>query len=163
MVCTGRILRNEKTAKIKEPSGAGVFFTCAVTVAVIMAAVFVKLRIRPFGPNAFLRGDALHQYLSYFTALQRKLKGDGSLLYDFSGGLGFNFLPVYAYYLASPVNFLIALFPEGNAADFIGYLIFIKVCVSGGIFSVYLFGKRGGDALLPVIFGVMYATGNFPV
>ena len=163
MVYTGRILRNKKTAKIKESSGAGVFFTCAVTVAVIMAAVFVKLRIRPFGPNAFLRGDALHQYLSYFTALQRKLKGDGSLLYDFSGGLGFNFLPVYAYYLASPVNFLIAIFPEGNAADFIGYLIFIKVCVSGGIFSVYLFGKRGGDALLPVIFGVMYATGNFLV
>ena len=55
--------------------------------------------------------DSYHQYVPFFSEFHDKIWHGESFLYSWHGSLGFNFIAVQAYYLASPLNFLIALFP----------------------------------------------------
>ena len=78
---------------------------------VIMIVIFAERRIFPFGQESFLRTDMYHQYAPFFSEFQHKLRTGGSLLYSWDVGMGVNFAALYAYYLASPLNWLIILCP----------------------------------------------------
>ena len=85
--------------------------------ALTIALAFAVNQVFPFGDHGVLIIDSLHQYLPFFTEFHEKLEQGSSLRYSFGGGLGFNFWATYAYYLASPLNFLIVLFPKRNMMD----------------------------------------------
>ena len=53
-----------------------------------------------------------HQYAPFFSEFQHKLRTGGSLLYSWDVGMGVNFAALYAYYLASPLNWLVILCPK---------------------------------------------------
>ena len=76
---------------------------------VIMVIIFAQRGIFPFGDESFLRTDMYHQYAPFFAEFRHKLADGGSLLYSWDVGMGVNFAALYAYYLASPLNWLILL------------------------------------------------------
>ena len=78
----------------------------------ILEGIAIAEKIQPFGSGSFLIVDALHQYLPFFADYQEKLKHMDSMFYSFHAGLGYNFLGLWAYYLASPLNLVIALVPK---------------------------------------------------
>ena len=129
--------------------------------ALIALAGYVLIRVWPFGDGTVLIIDSLHQYLPFYTELHEKLRAGESLLYDFSAGFGYNFWATISYYMASPLNILIALVPTANVADFMDYMILLKIGMCGGIFSWYLWKRRPEGIFLPVVFGTMYAMSNF--
>ena len=47
-----------------------------------------------------------------FPSFTHKLRTGGSLLYSWDIGMGVNFAALYAYYLASPLNWLVMLCPQ---------------------------------------------------
>ena len=55
-----------------------------------------------------------HQYAPFFSEFQYKLTHGGSLLYSWDIGMGVNFSALYAYYLASPFNWLLVLCPKAK-------------------------------------------------
>ena len=144
------------------PKG-GVFYLLAgmLLSALIMLIGFAVLGVWPFGDGTILKVDCLHQYLPFFTDFQRKIRSGDSLFYSFSGGLGYDFWSTYAYYLASPLNWLMALIPTSHVCDFMDFTIVLKVSACGGIFSWYLHRRNPSAPFLPVVFGTMYAMGNF--
>ena len=75
----------------------------------LLEGIAIAEKIQPFGSESFLIVDALHQYLPFFADYQEKLKSMDSMFYSFHAGLGYNFLGLWAYYLASPLNLVIAL------------------------------------------------------
>ena len=79
--------------------------------AVIMAASFAVIKVWPAGDHYALIIDSIHQYLPFYTDFRNKLAEGSSLLYSWSGGLGYNFWSTYAYYLAAPSNFLLYFVP----------------------------------------------------
>ena len=85
---------------------------------VIMIIIFIQREIFPFGENSFLRTDMYHQYAPFFSEFHHKLRTGGSLLYSWDVGGGVNFAALYAYYLASPVNWLIILCPKAYIIEF---------------------------------------------
>ena len=91
----------------------------------IMILIFVQRQIFPFGDNSFLRTDMYHQYAPFFSEFQYKLKHGQSLLYSWDIGMGVNFSALYAYYLASPLNWLIVLCPKSLVIEFMTYMIVI--------------------------------------
>ncbi|MCD7746151.1 MAG: YfhO family protein [Lachnospiraceae bacterium] len=150
---------------------------------------FALMGVWPFGDKTLLIIDSLHQYLPFYTDFHEKLVSGDSLLYSFSGGLGYNFWSTYAYYMASPLNFLMVLIPTANVCDFMDLMILLKIALCGGCFSWYMY-KRGSernelperspDAMgsvngecglrpgaaqgaLPCVFGMMYALSNFVI
>ena len=119
--------------------------------------------VYPFGDHGVLIIDSLHQYLPFFTEFHEKLVNNESFLYSMGGGLGINFWATIAYYLASPMNFLLVLFPKRNMMDVMALFIVLKLGLCGCTFSWYLAYKEKGKSYFPVLFGTMYALSSFMI
>ena len=104
----------------------------------ISLVLFAIYGIYPFGSITFLRKDMYHQYLPFMTEFYHKIKSGDSLYYSWNAGLGANFTALYVYYLASPLNWLVILFPESHILEFMSYLVLIKTGFMGVTFSYYL-------------------------
>lgn len=103
--------------------------------AVVVAVSFAVNLVYPFGDHGVLIIDSLHQYLPFFTEFHEKLVNNESFLYSMGGGLGINFWATIAYYLASPMNFLLVLFPKRNMMDVMALFIVLKLGICGCTFS----------------------------
>lgn len=138
------------------------FFAAGFFLSVLVAGIgFACLGVWPFGDKTVLIIDSLHQYLPFYTDLQDKLSGGESLFFSFSGGLGYNFWSTLAYYMASPLNLLLAFVPKANVCDFMDFIILFKIGFCGGYFSWYLHKRDEQRKYLPVAFGMAYALSNF--
>ena len=72
----------------------------------LLAVGFVLQQVHPFGDRQILVTDFWHQYYPFLRLLHEKLRSGGSLLYTWDSGMGTNFLSIFAYYAASPLNLL---------------------------------------------------------
>lgn len=74
--------------------------------------------------------------------------------------MGVNFSAIYAYYLASPINFLIGIIaPGGNVLLLIDALIIIKTGLCGFTMAYYL-SKRFNKKTLSVVVAGLFM--HFP-
>lgn len=136
--------------------------------SVIICACF---GIYPFGENCILHVDMYHQYCPFFMELQEKLTTGGSLLYSWNLGLGSDFISLFAYYLASPLNWLLILCPKGLVIEFMTIAVIIKIALGGLFFFLYLkehfqlVGKDGcfhaQTVLAALVFSTMYAFSGY--
>jgi uncharacterized membrane protein YfhO len=128
---------------------------------IIMFIVIIGKSIYPFGSNCFLRTDMYHQYLPFMCEFHRKLVRGGSLDFSWTIGLGSNFSALYAYYLASPVNWLCALCPTHALIEFMTVLIVIKIGLCGASCCYYL--SKHFDVINDsmVMFSLFYSLSGF--
>lgn len=130
---------------------------------VILAIGYAALLVFPFGNRHMLTVDLFHQYAPFFSLFREKLLTGGSLFYAPTIGLGTNFYALFAYYLASPLNFLLLLFPAHCLTEAIFLITLIKIGLSGLTFFLYLrtsFRRRGA---LAVAFSSFYALSGFVI
>ena len=132
---------------------------------VIALAVFclgyVFLGVYPIGNKSILMVDLHHQYAPLLSELRHMLLEGGDLSYNFHIGMGSSFLPAYAYYLSSPLNLLLVLFPENHLTEAILLITLIKFALTAAFFTAlaqYLTKKRTASM---VAVGVMYALSGF--
>ncbi len=97
----------------------------------------------PFGDKCVLHVDMYHQYCPFFTEFLDKLQSGDSLLYSFNVGLGSDFVALYAYYLASPLNWLLIIWPSAYVIEFMTLVIVLKVAGCGLTMFYYLKGHFG--------------------
>ncbi len=128
---------------------------------VIMLIIFAQRGIFPFGEESFLRTDMYHQYAPFFSEFQKKLSTGESLLYSWDVGMGVNFSALYAYYLASPLNWLLILCPADLVIEFMTYMIVLKIGLSGLSMIVYLRKHCGTSDFGTVFFAVFYALSGY--
>lgn len=129
----------------------------------LMEIIAVMMKVEPFGNQSFLIVDALHQYLPFFADYQEKLKTADSLFYSFHGGLGYNFLGLWAYYLSSPMNLIIILFPKTMLNMVLSHLLVIKIALCCFTGAFYFRKKRGKDELSIIAFGMAYGFSSYIV
>ena len=124
-----------------------------------LGMLFVMLisQFEPFGKYAILYSDMYHQYYPFFVEFRRALRSGESLLYSWSVGLGMDYLGLIAYYLASPLNLLSVLVPEGILLEFFSMLIPIRLGLAGLFFAVFLKKHFHQDDLSIAVFGSFYA------
>jgi len=127
----------------------------------LILLIFMLRKIYPFGNSGFLRMDMYHQYAPFFSEFYRKLRSGDSLLYSFNIGLGTNFASLYAYYLSSPLNFLILFIPADNIIEFMTYGMVIKIGLSGAAFTYFLQKHTNTKNLSASFFGIFYAMSAY--
>lgn len=138
---------------------------------VLLIAVCMIYEVEPFGHRSLVIIDGLHQYMPFFSEFQHKLQTGGSLLYSWNGGLGLNFLALWAYYLSSPLNLIIVLFPKTSLNAIVSFLIILKISLSGLAMSIYLHKsptiRRRGTIRswrnVSLIFSLAYALSNYVI
>ena len=94
--------------------------------------------VYPFGPESFLTEDLKYQYIDFFHWYRKVLTGQESLFYSFSTSLGNNAWGLWSYYLASPLNLIILLFPEELLTLAIFVISAVKLGLTGVTTSLYL-------------------------
>lgn len=143
------------------PSGNITFILAFCIPAMIFTALYYLRDIFPFGTNCYLRSDMYHQYAPFFSELWNKLRNGGSLTYSWDIGMGVNFLSLFAYYLASPANWLIALFPQKYIIEVMNALIIIKMSASAVTFSYYISRHFRTKKCTVALFGMFYALSGY--
>lgn len=129
--------------------------------AAIFLAIQFRCKILPFGDLTLLYSDLDSQYVEFMAEYRRMLLGEGSLSWSWHAGLGLNFLAIIAYYLASPFNFLLILFPEDGLPLAVSLITVLKLGCAGASFAWYLQKRFGeGTGLIPV-FAACYALSAY--
>lgn len=129
----------------------------------LMYAIYFAFGVYPFGDESVLVLDLNAQYVYFFGALRRALHGDTSLIYSFSRAMGGEFIGIFAYYLASPLSFIVALFPENMMLDALLVLFTTKCGLCGLTLAVYLDNHKIGTKMSRIIFGILYALCGYGV
>lgn len=138
-----------------------------IALAVLIPAILVYLiyfarSIHPFGDGTVLVLDLNAQYVYFFRALRNIVYDGGSMLYSWSRGLGGEFLGMYAYYLASPLSYLILLFPTSRTQEFLLLLFMIKAGICGGTMGFYLHKHSTNKNKFAVVaFSILYAMSAY--
>ena len=127
----------------------------------ITMIICIDHEVYPFGNRCILHIDMYHQYCPFYTEFQRKLTSGSSLMYSFCIGLGSDFVSLYAYYLASPLNWLIVLCPKEYVIEFMTILVLLKIALCGLTFGYYLKKHFQTNHFAICIFALAYALSGF--
>lgn len=134
---------------------------CFAIPALIMTFMHACVGVWPFGRMTVLTLDLNAQYVFFFEALRDWVYGNGSLLYTFTRSLGGEFLGIYAYYLASPLSFIVALFPKENITEALYLMFIIKTGLCGLTFGLLLKIKNKLKGLHAILFSSAYALAGY--
>lgn len=127
----------------------------------IMMTLFVINGIYPFGSRCFLAADLYHQYMPFFSELMHKIRAGESLSFSFHVGIGSNFLALFVYYLASPLNAFALLVPEQFLIEYITCQIVLKTGLCGLTGCYYLQKHFGTKDRATLWFSLFYALSGF--
>ena len=128
---------------------------------IIIYITFIVMGMWPFGNKAILTLDMDGQYIYFFEQLRDVYTGKESLFYTFERCLGGEFLGYFTYYLASPISFLVVLFPETMITEAVMSMMILKSGLAGLTFSIYLGRTRQKNTVGFTMFSVMYALCSY--
>ena len=126
-----------------------------------MLTAYLCMGIWPVGERSILTVDMHHQYAPLLSWLRSSmLQGDVSL-YSFNVGLGTSVLPMFGYYLASPFNLLLTLFPFSMLNEGLLLITLLKNAMCAFTFALcvqYMYRRRSPVVIFTAI---MYSTMMF--
>ena len=142
----------------------GYLFFAMLVPAILIYLIYLACGLHPFGDGCVLVLDLNGQYVWFFEALRNFVRGDADLLYSFARALGGEFLGIYAYYLASPLSFLLALFPKERMLEGLLTLFMIKGALCGASFGFYMHKTmKKPNKLAIIIFSISYAMCSYAI
>ena len=154
----------EKPSFKSRLSKAGPYITAFCIPVLVMVVVFIERGFWPLGEKCFLRTDMYHQYVPFLQELRFKIANGGSLFYSWNIGGGTNFWTLTAYYLATPTNILLLIWPQGYVIEYATFMIVNKIGLCSLTMAYYLNKKHGNEGLEaypPAFFGTFYALSGY--
>lgn len=133
-------------------------FFIPITILVIL---YIGRGIYPFGNSMYLARDMYHQYAPFFSEFYNKLREGGSLTYSWNIGGGTNFLGLYAYYLASPINWLLVFVKREHLIEVMNIIIILKIAFSSVTFTYYLSKHFKAKNILMVVISIVYGLSSY--
>ncbi len=111
--------------------------------------------------KALIYSDEYHQYFPFFLSFRRSILSGNGLLWNWEVGMGMDFMGMYAYYLASPLNWLSLLIPDAFALQYFTLLMPLKLGFAGLFFAMFLKDVFKKNDFSIAVFGAFYATCAF--
>ncbi len=150
--------------RIKHWISENIWYILAFVLPFVAAiTAFICQGMWPFGDRGITIIDSYHQYVPFFSELQYKWRHFDSLFYSWNGGLGMNFWAVIAYYLASPLNLLLLVFPGSLVMECFSLIYFIKIGLAGLSFACFIRKRYNHYGFSITVFGCCYALSSFVI
>ena len=124
---------------------------------IIMMSIYALIGIYPAGNKTIVNSDMYLQYVGFLGHIKDVLKGEANLFYSFSKSLGGNTVGLFAYYMSSPLNLIIGLFPKAYIAEAIVVITLIKIGLSSLTFTVYLIQSFNKKDINVIMFSLCYS------
>lgn len=137
-----------------------------IAIVIPLTICFVLFKTNDFYPftesgNTILMIDGSGQYIAYFRYFKTLLDKGGSFLYTLSKTFGGDFLSLYAYYLASPLNFLIVFFSYENIPLFMLVVAVIKMALASLCMYLMLRFMNKQVKISYLIFAISYGLCSY--
>ncbi|MCL1789427.1 MAG: YfhO family protein, partial [Oscillospiraceae bacterium] len=129
----------------------------------VMAGAYIYFKVYPFGEKSVLSLDLNAQYVFYFAYMKDALFGAEDILYSWSRNLSGEFVGIIGYYLFSPFNILVWIFPLSHITEGLLLMLMTKIGFIGVTMSVYLSAHRGFRKHTTVLFSIMYALLSYNI
>lgn len=123
--------------------------------SVLILIVFHNANIF-MGEYSVLTSDLNGQYSSYFAYFCDAIRNGNSILYTFSKFLGGDTFSLLGYYMLSPFNIILLLYPADMIATGVLYIIVLKLGTVGLTSYIY-FSRKRGYIFRSLIFSTSYA------
>ena len=134
-------IMKQKLAKLKDPvlREKVIYFALSFALpCLVMGVVFALQKVYPFGDRQIFIIDLRAQYYPMLSDYWHKLREGASLLWSWNAGMGHNYWTLIAYYLASPLNLLIVLFPHAWLREVMTAMLLVKLGCAGLFTACYL-------------------------
>ena len=142
----------------------GYLLTSFIVPVLFLSVFYSLIQIYPFGNNTILFIDMNSQYVAFFENLRSVICESGSLIYSWGRSLGGEFLGIYAYYLMSPLSYIVALFPEEKITLAIFIITLLKSGLSGATMAFYLKKTSPNtNKNITLLFSTMYAMCSYSI
>lgn len=129
--------------------------------AVLLFVTYMIFGVYPIGKRSVLALDLNAQYVYYYDYMYDVFAGKESLFYCWSSTFSGEFFGTFAYYLASPFNFIVWLFPRTAITEGLLTMLLVKAA-AGGLSCAFLLKKtRGYSDNTTVLFSIMYALSGY--
>ena len=115
----------------------------------------------PFGDNSVLSLDLNGQYVYYYDYMYDVFAGKESVFYSWSRNLSGEFMGIIGYYLGSPFNLLVWIWPRECITEGLLTMMVTKVGAIGLCAAIYLSRGKGMGRLTTVIFASCYALSAY--
>ncbi len=138
-------------------------FIAFVIASLLMTAVYAIMEAYPFGKSSVLIYDLNAQYIYFFEGLRNAFYGDGSLLYSFQRSLGGEFMGIFTYYLASPLSYIVLLFPKAMITEALFLILVLKTGLTAAFFAYFLDKSTKLNQYYTLCFSIAYALSSFAV
>lgn len=141
---------------------ASKYYLAAFILPMLVVVVTFGFRgIAPFGTNNILVSDLGTQYLPFFEFLRSQLVNHTFSMYSFMLSLGDNAIPIYTYYLMSPLNLLVVFVKATDVPVLMETIIIFKIGLIGLSMSWFLKAKYQRQDLMQVVAAVAYGLCGF--
>ncbi len=137
------------------------FFISFLVPCIILIIIYYMRKIYPFGDNMYLRSDCYHQYAPFMMEFYNKIKNGGNFTFSWNIGMGINFSALYAYYLASPVNWFICLVSPNHIPEIMSVFIVVKSSLCSTTFAYYLSRHFNTKKLTIATLSIFYALSSY--
>lgn len=132
----------------------GFILSLLVPIIIVLIAIFLN-DFYPFGNKLLLMVDGLKQYPGFLGSFIDIIKNQESIFYSFGGLLGFNYLPVAAYYLFNITNIFSIFFDKADLASFYTIVIILKFGLASLTMFIFLYYKNN-DYQYNLLFAFCY-------
>ncbi|MBQ8902825.1 MAG: YfhO family protein, partial [Oscillospiraceae bacterium] len=127
---------------------------------ILLIAYFI-FGVYPFGSESVLSLDLNGQYVYYYDYMYDVFAGEESVFYSWSRNLSGEFMGIIGYYLGSPFNFLVWMFPRHMITEGLLTMMVAKVGAIGLCTAVYLSRGRGFSKLTTIVCSASYALCSY--
>lgn len=138
------------------------YIITAILIIAIFLVVFITKGIYPFGKNSLIWGDMHDQITAFYYHFYDSFKGSASLLVDFTTSGSINFIGVLAYYILSPISFILLLFPREEIYLAVSIVVALKILISSltCLYFVRYYYKEMPSAI-SVLLAISYAFSGY--
>ena len=132
-------------------------FAAFLIPVILMGIAYVTFGIYPFGEKSVLSLDLNAQYVFYYDYVHDVIGNGESLMYSWSRNLSGEFMGIIGYYLASPFNILVWIFPRSMITEGLLTMILAKFGACGVAFALFAHKSQKLSKITAAVFAPMYA------
>lgn len=125
--------------------------------ALILLCSYFIFGVWPFGEESVLSLDLNGQYVYYYDHMYDVIYGGESVFYSWSRNLSGEWMGIMGYYLGSPFNWIVWLFPRNCILEGLLTMMCVKVGAIGLCMSIYLSRAKKMKKLTTILFSICYA------
>ncbi len=133
------------------------YLTAFLLPVFIMGFIWAVCGVKPFGSKMILAHDQWHQYYPFYLDLRARLRNGQSLFHSWTTGMGTNYLSLFAYYLASPLNLPALILPDGLVMIWYNLMVLVRLGCAGLFCAFFLKKTFGREEFAVAFFSTAYA------